>query len=475
MTVRSEPTLAEVVADWVVGCGPTSVPAAVAERAGVHILDTVGVMAAGAGSPAGTTFRSWLLGRAGTPATASAVGIPDPVDAPTAALYNGICAHALDLDDQNYAVPGHSSTVVLPAVLAAAEDAGADGAALAAGFVVGTEVACRLGMALDPHHFQRGWHATATVGVFGAAAGCAAVYGCTAPEVVHALGLAAVHAGGIRANNPTMAKAYHVGQVAQAGVLSVQLAKAGVSASPTILEGRDGFAQTYNGGQLDPAPLHALGNPFALVEPGIMVKRYPACSGAAAAVDALLDVVRRTGLQPEDVRTVDCELTPLARAGMPNDQPETALAARFSLPYTLAAALLRGDVDIDAYTPETFADPGIHALAARVNVHTDPDAEWAPESGPEAATVTVHTSHGQTYEERRLQPHGAPADPLTREELEHKFLHCTRRVLADDDAAALLRDVAGLDRAAGAAGIAGVGARLRRVQPRQASNREPSR
>lgn len=459
--MTAEETLAEVVADWVVGRRQASIPAEVTELARRHILDTLGVMVAGVDSPAGRTFRRWLLDRPSAPGAASAVGLPDPVEAPIAALYNGICAHALDFDDQNYAVPGHSSTVVLPAVLAAAEDAAADGAALSAGFVIGTEVACKLGMTLDPFHFQQGWHATATVGVFGAAAGCAAVYGCTATEVVHALGLAAVHAGGIRANNPTMAKAYHVGQVAQAGVVSAQLARAGVSASPFVFEGRDGFAQTYNHGHIDADPLLDLGAPYALVEPGIMVKRYPACSGAAAALDALFEIVRSTRLGPEDVAAVDCELTPLARAGMPNDAPETALAARFSLPYCIAAALLRGDVDVDAFAAEAFADPRIHALAARVNVRTDPHGEWAPASGPEAAKVAVHTRDGRTFSEHRLQAHGTPADPLTDEELREKFLRCTQRVMADDDAGALLRDLVELERASD---LAGVGSRLRQVE-----------
>ena len=425
------------LSQWIASARFDDLPREAADRAKEYILDTFAVTVAGADSEPSQIVARHLARQPSSP-VAVGIGRDIALGSDSAALLNGVSAHALDFDDQSYSLPGHPSAVVLPAVFAVAEEVGASGRDLLLAYVVGVETACKLGASLNPHHFQQGWHATASIGVFGAAAGCAVLWRLSADEVANALGLAAVRSGGLRANNGTMAKAYHVGQAAQAGVVSVSLTRAGLGASREVLEGSDGYIAAYNQGEFNPDPVRRLGAPFDVVSPGIMIKRYPACSGIAAALDALFGLLVGSGLCAEDIATIDCLLTPLAHRSMPYRIPRTPLEGKFSAPFLLAAAAVTGAVGVSTFSEQVLADSRVCDLMERVTTTSDRASGWAPADGPEGATVTLRTKDGREYRRQCRLAVGTPEIPLAAGDLHGKFRACVEGVLGATAAARLL-------------------------------------
>ena len=177
------------------------------------------------------------------PATATLIGRPERLDAMAASFVNAVGANLLDYDDTHQATVIHPTAPVAPPVLALAERHGFSGAAVLHAFILGAEVECRVGLGVSPGHYARGWHITATSGVFGSAAACARLLSLTEAQTVAALGIAASQSAGLVENLATAAKNVGMGNAARNGLLAALLARAGYDAAPTALEGRLGWAQ----------------------------------------------------------------------------------------------------------------------------------------------------------------------------------------------------------------------------------------
>src|SRR4029077_12494078 len=191
-----------------------------------------------------------------------------------AAFANGTAAHALNYDDVQASLSGHPSAPILSPALAVAERAGASGAALVTAFVVGVEIEAKIGRAINPAHYEVGWHSTATCGVFGAAAASAKLLGLSTERTVHALAIAASMASGIKANFGTDGKPLHVGHASRCGVEAALLAQAGFTGNPAGLEHVDGLGPPQGGGakpMWDETTM-GLGASHEIVNPGIGVK-----------------------------------------------------------------------------------------------------------------------------------------------------------------------------------------------------------
>src|SRR5206468_7881059 len=163
----------------------------------------------------------------------------------SAALVNGAIGHALDYDDVNLAMPGHPSVAILPGPMALAEQRNSTGREVVAAFVAGYETCCRIGMALRPGHYDRGFHATGTIGAFGAAAACAHLLGLDAEATARSLGIAGTQAAGLKSQFGTMCKPLHAGKASQSGLLAARLAARGFSSRPDLVECEQGFALTH--------------------------------------------------------------------------------------------------------------------------------------------------------------------------------------------------------------------------------------
>jgi 2-methylcitrate dehydratase PrpD len=432
-------TITERLGAFVASAAP---PPEARARAAAAMLDTVGVILAGAGEPASRIVQRVVAAEGGdgcrvfgTSATASATG---------AALANGTAAHALDYDDMCFVSLAHPSAPLVPAAFAAAEVARASGTALLDAYVVGFEIEGRLGALMNPRHYQRGWHNTSTLGSIGAAAAACRLLGLNARATGHALAIAASEACGIKENFGTMVKPLHAGLAARNGVLAALLAREGMTASTLAIEGPQGFLRAMDSQNtgIDDA-IADLGSRWEIIDTGITVKLYPSCAGTHPSLDAILDMRRDVGFTAADVERIDVEVDSITPTVLIYDRPATGLEAKFSMPFCAAAAVVDGHLGLETFETAHLADPQIKALMERVTMTVDP----AFDNGAPALTqarVTIRLTGGRVMSRAANGARGYPANPATDAELDAKFLSCARRALSADGAQRALELLRGI-------------------------------
>jgi len=419
-------------------------PAAI-ESAKDGILDTLRcVTLAGAKEDTTAVVTRALRGTAAS-GPGLIFGDTERVDVLSAALINGVASHALDFDDCSNTLGGHPSAPILPALWAIA--ANHDGKAFIEAYVAGVECECKLARAVNFHHYEKGWHPTATLGTFGSAAACGHLMGLSAQQIATALALAASMACGIKANFGTMTKPFHVGQSARNGLLAAMLAKEGMTANHDALEHKQGFFAVYNGaGTFFPERiLTEWGNPYELAEHGIAFKRHPCCGSTHSAADAMLHLLERQELAPERVNKIESWTHPrrLAHTNRPN--PVSGLDGKFSIQYVLARALMHGVVSLNHFTDAAVSEPDARSIMAKVDASPDPNAGESDDHF--YARVRVTTTTGDTFEHFVDRPLGRDrAHPLPSGALQTKFRDCARLALHDDCVEILVKTLHDLDR-----------------------------
>jgi 2-methylcitrate dehydratase PrpD len=361
-----------------------------------------------------------------------------------AALANGTAAHALDYDDMCFVSLAHPSAPLVAAALAVGELAGTSGRALLDAYIVGFEVEGRLGRAMNPRHYQRGWHCTSTLGTIGAAAAAARVLGLDAAATGHALAIAASEASGLKENFGTMVKPLHAGLAARSGVLAGLLAQAGMTASSAAIQGPQGFLKAMDGEQasLDAAAAD-LGRRWEIVDTGITVKLYPSCAGTHPTLDALLDLKRREGFRADQVEAIEIGVDPIVPTILLYDRPSSGLEGKFSMPFCAAAAIVNGRVGIDTFELSQLRDPAILAMQARVTMRVDSTLDNSAPSLTQA-NVTVRLRDGRVLTASANGARGYPEKPASDDELAVKFTSCATQTLSASTAAAaltLLREI----------------------------------
>lgn len=410
-----------------------SLPVLAVETARDGILDTIGVTLAGARAEATLPVLRTLDVAAG-PGASLLFGEERRVDPMSAALVNGTASHALDFDDCSNTLGGHPSAPVVPALWALAEERAKDGAAFLAAYVAGVECETKLGRAVNFHHYEKGWHPTATLGTFGSAAACGHLLGLDATRLAHALALAASMASGLKANFGTMAKPFHVGHAARNGLLAALLAENGMTANPGALEDPQGFFAVYNGAGtfVSERILDEWGAPLDVVEPGIAFKRHPCCASTHPAVDAMLDLRARHGLTPDNVILVESWTHPRRLKHTNRPDPKTGLDGKFSVQYVLARALAEGLVSLDHFSDAAILDPATRAVMRKVRAAPDPGATMDT-TEHFYARLRVTLASGETVEAFVDRPVGRDrAHPLPPRTLETKFRDCAGQVLTGE-------------------------------------------
>lgn len=424
-------SVSEDLVDWALAVRADDLPAEVADAARRHLLDGLGTAIAASRRGLATPAVTVAAGVGGPP-EATLLGRGAKVSAPAAALATGTLVHALDFDDTHAGGLVHATAVVLPAVLAVGEQVGAGPDDVLAAAVVGLEAVCRLAAAA-PHAFHgRGLHATAVCGVLATALVTARLLRLDHRTGVDALGIAGSQAGGLLEFLATgsSTKQLHPGLASHAGILATRLAAAGADGPASVLEGERGLYAALADGRADPALVTAdLGLRWETTR--ITLKPYPACQLMHAALDAGRQVLP---LDPATVRVVAVEVHPDSAAivcGPGKAEPRTAYDAKFSLPWSLAALLVDGDVGVDTYAPASIARPEVAALARRVRVVEVPDARVAADA---PSRVTVTATDGTTRTAHVERSAGAALDAKL-----------AANVGGPDPAAALTRAVADLD------------------------------
>jgi 2-methylcitrate dehydratase PrpD len=426
-------------------------PEAAVSWARVGILDTVGVTVAGSREPAAELAAAALDSGAGPSLILGTRKRVSPLDA---ALINGTASHALDFDDCNNTLGGHPSAPVVSALMPLAEQLGSTGAAFVNAYIAGFEVETKIGMAVNLHHYTKGWHPTATLGVFGAAAACARLLGLDAGQIATALALAASFASGLKANFGTMAKPLHVGHAARNGLFAARLARQGYSANAAgVFEHKQGFLDVFNGpGTYDTArALSAWAKPLDIVAPGIAIKQYPCCGATHPAVDAMLDIVRKHSPRPDDVTRIEASVHSRRLAHTNRPEPNSALDAKFSLQYVMARALTDGHIGLSDFENDAYLDPHVGSLLNRVSVsaYDETGAGGFADDNHFGGFVRVTLRDGTVMQSQVQQPLGrTSANPLPADRLREKFMLCAQTVLRKDAIAPIadaVENVEGLD------------------------------
>ncbi|MBI2962819.1 MAG: MmgE/PrpD family protein [Deltaproteobacteria bacterium] len=427
-------TPAQRLAAWTAALDLEAIPAAVAEAAKLHLLDALGCGLAAHALGVATAARALAL-ESGGRAESSVIGAA-PLPAASAAFANGMLCHGLDYDDTHSDAVCHVSAVMAPAAVAAAEAAGAGGAELLAALVAGNEIAARIGMAAPAAFHRRGFHPTSVCGVFGAAAAAARLRGLDARATAQALGIAGSLAGGIfeYLADGSQTKPIHAAAAARDGIVAAGLAAHGATGPATVLEGRFGLFAAF-------ADRHAIDLEPALADlgrrwetPRIAFKPYPACHYVHAPLDAAVQAVAGQPIDPEQiaeivVRVPEPAVALVLEPAADKARPRTPYDAKFSLPYSVAARLVRGSLGLDAYRDDAISDPRVLSLARRVRYEVVPFATF-PKAFPGGARVRL--VDGRVLAAELPYQRGGPENPMAADEVRAKFRANARLALDDD-------------------------------------------
>lgn len=408
-------------------------------RSLVHaaMADTLGVGLAGAAADPVRILSASLGAKA--PGESLVLGTAERINALDAGMLNGVAAHTLDFDDGNSLMAGHPSTMLVPAVLALGEELGCSASKVAAGYAAGYEVIVRLSRGINMYHYEKGWHPTSTIGVFGVAAAAARMLDLDPGRTATALGTACSMASGVKANFGTMVKSLHIGHGIRDGLLCARLAARGFTANARALEAPQGFLSNYNGaGNFDiPAMLDGLEGGLEVNRETNKIKLLACCASTHASVDAALAVRAAHGLRAEQVGQVTLLLHPRRIPHTDRPQLPEALSGKFSQQYLVARALIDGDVGLRHFEGESHLDPAVLALMRRVVVRPAPDG-MLPHAF--AARIEVRLRDGTLLEGPgdRRNAGVTGEEQMVSPEFWSKFADCAGRALPGERVAAVM-------------------------------------
>jgi len=343
-----------------------------------------------------------------------------------AAMINGTMSHVLDFDDSHSDIVIHPTGPVAAAALPLAEWKHRSGKELLASHALGAEVELRISAAVYPIHYDTGWHITATAGTFGAAVAAGWLLRLDADRLSWALGLAGTQASGLREMFGTMAKPFHVGKAAQAGLLSALLAEKGFTASQEVLEAKRGFCSVLAGQYDLSRAIDGLGTRYLLLRNGF--KPYACGVVNHPTIDGVRRLRQRHGLRAEEVVEIESHVHPLVPELTGKRQPRTGLEGKFSTYFAAAIALIEGNARQSQFTDEKVNRPDVVALMDRVRLVVDRSLH------ENQAVVTIRTADGRELVERVEAATGSGANPMSDEELADKFMDLATGALPRDRA-----------------------------------------
>src|ERR1700733_1619804 len=424
------------------------VPPEVVGRARLLVLDLVGNIIRGRETES-TPALLTTIGALGLAQGASRVfGDPHTYSPAGAALLQGALAHSLDFDDTHAAGTLHPGAPVIPAALAAAEMTNASGATTLTAIIAGYEVICRVALALPAgEHYERGFHPTATCGVFGAAAAAARVFGLDAEGVASALGIALSQTAGSLQflQNGAWTKRFQVGWSAMAGLVAATLAGKGFKGAGEAVEGTHGFLRSYAPAPVPERAIQDLGTAYELMATG--VKPYPSCRYGHAGIDAALALCAEQDLRPHEISGVvygssNAGMLLVGAPAAKKANPQNIVDAQFSAPFVLSVALATGAMKWDSY--ELLHDSRIRTLMSKIRCEYDAEIE-AEFPANMSGKLTVH-ARGRVFIKKIIVPRGEPGNFLSVDKLSAKFADLAQSALSPPQTAKLAGAILDVDR-----------------------------
>jgi len=420
MNAPSTASVAEILAEKVAALKLDTIPASVHARAEELLIDIVGLCVAARN----TDYMRALIASVDAGGECTAIGHNATYHAATAAIINGTAVHGEDFDDTFEGGPVHSSSVILPAVLAACERFGRDGRSALKGIVVGIEALCRLSMVVPKAVHKSGFHPTSVLGTLAAALAASATLGLDRKQTVDALGNAGSFASGIieYLTDGAWTKRLHPGWAAQAGLQAARLGAQGFFGPRTVFEGPHGLFQGFARSREGNFAVFTDGFGEKWYMNDIAFKPYATGTMNQPYVDCALRLAKR-GIRAEDVKDILCETAegyvhrlwdPLAS----KHRPPNAYVAKFSAPFNIAVAFITGGAGLGAFTEQRVRDERILALASKVRYVVNPNDPY-----PKAYTghIRMTLMDGTVVEERQPHIRGGASEPLSRAEIEDKF------------------------------------------------------
>jgi 2-methylcitrate dehydratase PrpD len=364
---------------------------------------------------------------------ATLIGQGMKASAPMAALVNGAMGHALDYDDITRPFKGHPSVVCLPPALAVGEAVGASGRDVMLAYMVAFEVGCAVGTGMGVDYADDlGWHPTAPLGTLSAAAAAAKLLGLNQEQTAMALSLAASNACGLRENFGTMTKPFHAGNSSRGGVTAAMLVKRGYLAATTGLEGRFGFMHAFSGGRGEDVnePLKQLGKAFFLEQPGVNIKKYPCCGSTHTPLDAFFKLTQKKKIDHREVEAVDVMVDFDPPRSLIHSDPHSALEGKFSIQYTIAAALVDGKVGLAQFDDDAqVMRPEIRALVPKIKMKRNPGYEGKPSWVEASNEIRITLKDGTVLAQNEPRTYEGPVIGVSPEGMDMKFRDCASRAL----------------------------------------------
>ncbi len=376
-----------------------------------------------------------LLPYSGLP-TSTVIGRSERADALTAAFVNAISANLLDYDDTHPNTIIHPAAPVFAPVLSMAEAKGCSGREVLTAFILGVEVECRIGNAVSPGHYARGWHITSTCGVFGSAAACAKLLGLGVEQIAHAIGMAASQSAGIVENLASAGKNLSVGSAARSGLLAALLAKEGYGAAPFAIEGPLGWARAAGDEPKLEALTDGLGDTWEIAKN--TYKPYPAGVVFHAVIDACLRLRPRLSAGLEEITSIVVRGSPLLLT-RGDREVRNERDARVSIHHCAACAFVRGKAGVEEFEDTAISDPAIRRIREKVKAEIDnamPDG---------AAQVRIHLNTGEALAETVMHARGGIENPLSDSDIENKLRECAALGRSRWDAERIIDAVWALD------------------------------
>jgi 2-methylcitrate dehydratase PrpD len=431
MSATQQAGLTKYVAGFIHDTAYTDLPESVIALGKKSILDGIGLALSGSVARSGELVRQHLLGLALGAGPSTVIGSPLKVAPRFAAFANGVGIHADDYDDTQLAIAPdrvyglltHPTAPALPAALAIGEMTGASGQAVMLAYHLGVEVECKIAEAINPRHYQAGFHSTATCGTFAAAAAASRLMALDTEEISRALSLAGSQSAGLRENFGSMTKPFHAGRSSESGVAAAQFAKIGWTAAETILEAPRGFFNAAGGGYDKTAIEGKLGSPWTFEMPGVSIKPHPSGSLTHPGMTEMLRLIVEHDIRAASVLRVRVG----TNSNMPNalihHRPKNELQAKFSMEFCMAILLLERKAGLSEFTDETVLRPDVQALIERIDFVVDDNAERA---GFDKMTtlVDIELTDGRKISGRADFGRGSPANPMSFDEVAEKFLGC---------------------------------------------------
>lgn len=405
------------LAHFIANCDYTKIDNKFIQDSKYRVIDWLGCAVIGAHYPQCDIARQFFTQSNGAP-EATIIGAQGKYPLGSAALVNGIIGHVSELDDGHRKAIGHPGSVTLPVALALGEKQRVSAQAFLKALILGYDLFARLGQAVNPAHYAT-WHTTGTCGAFAATATAASLMRLTPEQTCHALGIVATLASGIQESFGTHAKALTIGHACQNAIYAASLARLGYTGSPTAITGEKGFIKsTCTQAHLD--ILRCPGE-TELLSDTAFYKIYASCGHTNSPLDAMFTLLKRHTLSPADIRQITVETYKVAVDITREVKTDTEDAAKFSLPYCLAVAILFGQVSLRQFQQDILHRPEVNALAAKVRVIESPEA--TARFPKRQAKVSVLLQDGVCYEAQVMDA----TDVADADQIEQKFREAAHR------------------------------------------------